>query len=213
MFLDVKTAEGREVLDKLIEQADVFHSSFAPETYDRIGYGEDPLRELNPNIIFSMTNLYSLGGRRGYCRGHEELAEAVSGIAMRNSGTHLAETLDITVCDNSAGDEAAIFMTDTAEAWVKKLAKAGVTARVSRDFKKETMEEAYAKSRGLSLRRWHPGLGERRVVGTAPKLSVMPAIPGYAVPAYGTDGEAILETLGLDRPEYLAVTLKDATVR
>ena len=87
----------------------------------------------------------------------------------------------------------------------------GITAVPSRNYTTEVMEDEYSKDIGLILHRWHAGLGMRRVFGTAPKLSLTPARSGYAVPAYGSDSEAVLESIGMADAEHIAVTVKEFT--
>ena len=46
--VDLKTDEGREVLLRLVRDADVLLESFRPGVLDRLGVGYERLREANP---------------------------------------------------------------------------------------------------------------------------------------------------------------------
>ena len=71
--LDLKAPEGRDVLWKLIERADVIVENFRPGVLARLGFGYDDVRRRNDRIIycsvsgFGQTGPYRL--RSGYGRG------------------------------------------------------------------------------------------------------------------------------------------------
>src|SRR3546814_10206758 len=49
--LDIRTPQGRDVLLKLVESADVVTENFRPGTMQRLGLGPDVLMRANPAII------------------------------------------------------------------------------------------------------------------------------------------------------------------
>ena len=51
--LDVASAEGRELLFRLVETADVFLTNFLPSTLTKLRVGVDDLRAVNPKIIYA----------------------------------------------------------------------------------------------------------------------------------------------------------------
>ena len=52
LSIDVKSAAGREVLAKLVAQADVLVQNFRPGTMERLGLGVDELRQRHPRLIY-----------------------------------------------------------------------------------------------------------------------------------------------------------------
>ncbi len=52
LAIDIKSNEGKAVLYKLIESADVVVENFGPGTMDRLGYGYDALQAINPKLIY-----------------------------------------------------------------------------------------------------------------------------------------------------------------
>lgn len=50
--LDLKTAEGRAVLRKLLETADVFIENFAPGAVDRLGFDYETCRGFNEGLVY-----------------------------------------------------------------------------------------------------------------------------------------------------------------
>jgi crotonobetainyl-CoA:carnitine CoA-transferase CaiB-like acyl-CoA transferase len=51
--LDISTEDGRSLLYQLVEGADVFLTSFLPETRQRLQIDEDHIREVNPGIVYA----------------------------------------------------------------------------------------------------------------------------------------------------------------
>lgn len=49
--VDLKTPDGKRVLERLIESADVVVENFSPGTLERLGFGPDRVRELNRRAI------------------------------------------------------------------------------------------------------------------------------------------------------------------
>jgi crotonobetainyl-CoA:carnitine CoA-transferase CaiB-like acyl-CoA transferase len=50
--IDVKQDEGKEVILKLAARADIVVENFRPGVMERLGYGYETLREINPRIIY-----------------------------------------------------------------------------------------------------------------------------------------------------------------
>ena len=50
--LDFKTARGREILDQLVERADVLVENFRPGTLRRIGLDYESLRKTHPRLVY-----------------------------------------------------------------------------------------------------------------------------------------------------------------
>jgi crotonobetainyl-CoA:carnitine CoA-transferase CaiB-like acyl-CoA transferase len=64
--LDLKNPDGREVLRKLVRQADVLVQNLAPGAMDRFGLGYEQLSQLNPRLIMaSGTGFGSFGPYAG----------------------------------------------------------------------------------------------------------------------------------------------------
>ena len=68
--LDIKTAEGREAFERLIEQADVFVTNMPIPTRERLNISYDVLRAINPRIVYASISAYGEtgpeAGRPGY---------------------------------------------------------------------------------------------------------------------------------------------------
>jgi len=69
--IDLKTAEGREVLLRLAKDADVLLESFRPGVLDRLGVGYDVLRETNPGLVICAITGYGQNGPLRDRSGHD----------------------------------------------------------------------------------------------------------------------------------------------
>jgi crotonobetainyl-CoA:carnitine CoA-transferase CaiB-like acyl-CoA transferase len=104
MLLNLASKEGVGVLRQLISGADVFHQNFVRGAAARMGFGEDEVRKIRPDIIYSSLNTHAEGGFRTFYRGHEELGQAVTGIQERYGDHPKPEThAGWTLCDYGNG--------------------------------------------------------------------------------------------------------------
>ena len=62
LALDLKRPESREIIDPLIEWADVVVENFSPGTMDKLGLGYSALAERNPSIIMVSGSVYGQTG-------------------------------------------------------------------------------------------------------------------------------------------------------
>ena len=60
--LDLSTAEGQDLLRRLVEHADVLVENFQPGTLERWNLGPEDLRARNPRLIVSRTSVYGQDG-------------------------------------------------------------------------------------------------------------------------------------------------------
>jgi len=60
--LDIKTAEGREAFDRLIEAADVFITNMPIPTRERLNISYEDIRAINPKIIYASISAYGETG-------------------------------------------------------------------------------------------------------------------------------------------------------
>ena len=65
--IDLKQEQGREIVLRLIQQADVVVENFRPGTLERLGLGPDVLRQTNPRLVsVSISNFGASGPYRDY---------------------------------------------------------------------------------------------------------------------------------------------------
>src|SRR3954464_613010 len=69
--LNLKTEEGREILLKLVRDADVLLESFRPGVLERLGVGYARLREENPGVAYCAITGYGQDGPNRLRSGHD----------------------------------------------------------------------------------------------------------------------------------------------
>lgn len=57
--LDLKSEEGKRLLERLIETSDVLIENYAPGAIERLGFGYERVHEINPRCIFCQIKGYS----------------------------------------------------------------------------------------------------------------------------------------------------------
>lgn len=81
LTLDTKTAQGKEVLEKLIKEADVLVENFGPGALDRMGFSWERMQELNPKIIMASVKGFSEGHHYEDLKVYENVAQCAGGAA------------------------------------------------------------------------------------------------------------------------------------
>ena len=79
LAVDLKSEEGKEILLKLVQEADVFMQNFRPGAIDRMGLGEDELRKLNKKLIFVSISGFGTEGPYSDSRVYDPVIQALSG--------------------------------------------------------------------------------------------------------------------------------------
>ncbi len=78
--IDLKSADGRALLERLIRTADVLVENFRPGTLERLGFGPDRARDLNDRLIYCSISGYGATGARRDRPGYDLVIQAESGL-------------------------------------------------------------------------------------------------------------------------------------
>jgi crotonobetainyl-CoA:carnitine CoA-transferase CaiB-like acyl-CoA transferase len=78
--VDLKSAEGRALLEDLIRAADVLVENFRPGTLERLGFGADRARTLNERLIYCSISGYGTTGPRKDEAGYDMVIQGESGL-------------------------------------------------------------------------------------------------------------------------------------
>ena len=81
LTLDLKKAEGREILRKLVAAADIFGQNFRPGAAEKNGFGYEELRKVNPKLVYVSVSGYGPNGPNAGLPGTDSMAQALGGIA------------------------------------------------------------------------------------------------------------------------------------
>ena len=79
--LNLKEAEGREILRKLVAKADIFGQNFRPGAAEKNGFGYEELRQVNPRLVYVSVSGYGPKGPHADLPGTDSMAQALGGIA------------------------------------------------------------------------------------------------------------------------------------
>ncbi len=78
--LDLKTDEGREVLLRLVGQADVLIENFRPGAMERMGLGYDTLTDINPSLVYCELSGFGRTGPLASAPGFDLIAQGFAGL-------------------------------------------------------------------------------------------------------------------------------------
>ncbi len=80
LTLNMKATEGQEILRKLVARSDVMLENFRPGTMERLGFGYDSLRRLNPRLIYCSISGFGESGPEASRPGYDLIVQGESGI-------------------------------------------------------------------------------------------------------------------------------------
>ncbi|MEV2268549.1 CaiB/BaiF CoA transferase family protein [Nonomuraea africana] len=80
VVLDLKSAEGRETLERLVGRADVLIENFRPGVLDRLGFPVTRLHELNPGLVVLSITGFGHDGPEGGRAGYDQIAQGEAGL-------------------------------------------------------------------------------------------------------------------------------------
>ena len=79
--LNLKSAEAREILYRLVARADIFGQNFRPGAAEKNGYGYEDLKKINPKIVYVSISGYGPKGPHADLPGTDSMAQALGGVA------------------------------------------------------------------------------------------------------------------------------------
>ena len=77
--IDLKSEEGKGLIRQLLGTADVFVSNWRPGTAERLGLGEDDVREVRPDIVYASVVGFGDDGPYANRRGYDPIFQALTG--------------------------------------------------------------------------------------------------------------------------------------
>lgn len=87
--LDLGTTEGRTIVERLAERADVVIQNFRPGVVGRLGLGYEQLGKLNPKLVYLSISGFGQTGPRAGERAYDPIIQFYSGIAATQGRIHL----------------------------------------------------------------------------------------------------------------------------
>lgn len=85
--VDLKSAEGVEVIKRLARTADAMVQNFRPGVVDRLGVGYDAIREVKPDIVYVSISGFGENGPFAQKPVYDPIVQALSGLASVQGGS------------------------------------------------------------------------------------------------------------------------------
>jgi crotonobetainyl-CoA:carnitine CoA-transferase CaiB-like acyl-CoA transferase len=80
MTLNLKSDEGRSILQRMVAQADVVVENYRPDVKDRLGIDYDALSAINPRLIYASISGFGQDGPYRSRPGVDQIAQGLSGL-------------------------------------------------------------------------------------------------------------------------------------
>jgi len=77
---DLKSEEGRDLLTRLVERADVLLENFRTGVLDRLGFSVERLHEINPRLVILSITGFGHDGPEGGRAGYDQIAQGEAGL-------------------------------------------------------------------------------------------------------------------------------------
>src|SRR5699024_7416211 len=78
--IDLKSEEGKNALQELINESDVILENFRPGVLEKLGFENERIKEINPEIIICSISAFGKTGPLGEMAGYDILIQAMSGV-------------------------------------------------------------------------------------------------------------------------------------
>ncbi|MEX2376254.1 MAG: CoA transferase [Dehalococcoidia bacterium] len=102
--IDLKSGEGRAVVERLVALCDVVYENFRPGVMERLGVGYEQCRELNPSIVYASASGYGPDGPYVHRPGQDVLTQAIGGFGAINvSGEGRPTAVGMSITDVMGG--------------------------------------------------------------------------------------------------------------
>ena len=101
--LDIKSAEGRELLESLLASADVFIQNLAPGALKKLGLDSDSLRQRFSRLITCDITGYGADGPMKHAKAYDLLVQCESGLASISGTPDGPGRVGVSVCDIATG--------------------------------------------------------------------------------------------------------------
>lgn len=102
--LNLKSAEGVEILTDLIRRGDVLIENFRPGVLDRLGFTLPRLHELNPKLVILSITGFGHDGPEAYRSGYDQILQGEAGLmSLTGSGPEDPQRVGVPIADLLSG--------------------------------------------------------------------------------------------------------------
>lgn len=100
--INLKTAEGRSVFEKLLIDADVLVDGYRPGVLDRLGFGriwvQETARKRGKGIVYCRENCYGWNGPWSHRAGYQQISDCVGATSALCLGAAIIFSFSDTIC-------------------------------------------------------------------------------------------------------------------
>ena len=86
LTLNLKSDEGREILHRLVAEADVFGQNFRPGVAEKNGFDYETLKAINPALVYVSISGYGQTGPHAHLPGTDAVGQALGGVTEAYAG-------------------------------------------------------------------------------------------------------------------------------
>lgn len=79
--LDASTADGKEILTRLIKSADIFIENLHPGAMDKLGFDWESVHKINPRCIYGTIKGFPTSSKYAHLKAYEPVAQCTAGAA------------------------------------------------------------------------------------------------------------------------------------
>jgi crotonobetainyl-CoA:carnitine CoA-transferase CaiB-like acyl-CoA transferase len=102
--VDTKSAAGKQIIYDMVKVSDVVVDNFRAGVMDRLGFGYEQLKKINPRIICASGTGFGEKGPYAHKGGQDVLAQAMSGVMEKTADPSVPQSIyPTTLCDYTAG--------------------------------------------------------------------------------------------------------------
>ena len=197
LAMDLRQEPAKQIVRELVKVSDVFVQNFRPGTIDKMGFGYEVLKELNPRIIMVNVSAYGQFGPYRDRIGYDPIGQAMAGIMMLNGqeGMPPIQT-GVPLIDRTTALHAAIGA--LAAIREREISGKGQTIDVCLADSGYSMTE-------IPITAQHGGatLPKRGGVGGAPPSGIYPCQDGWVLISAGDQHQWPRVCRALDKPEWV----------
>lgn len=198
LAIDVRHEKGREVILKLVRDADVILESFRPGVMDRLGLGYEVISKINPKVIYCSFTGFGQTGPLAHRAGGDMWTQAMSGMIAE--GVHPnghPQMLAQGIVDHTSGMLVAYGIMTAL--YVRE--RTGIGQQVFVNNLDAGMYLQFSALAGFLIEKRSPKKMERDVGGQAPPYGPYTAKDGDVLTIFGTDPlwPAFCKLLGVEQ--------------
>ncbi len=78
--LNLKSPEGKEILKKMVKDADILIENYRPGVMEKLGLGYDVLKKINPRLIYGAVSGFGSYGPYSHRPGYDIISQAMGGL-------------------------------------------------------------------------------------------------------------------------------------